>query len=265
MTAVAASDPDMASVPPGAVAQTGKRSILDLAFSFPVMVAATLVVLTVLTVRSRFNDPDLWFHLKIGEVIWNTHSIPRTDQFSFTTNSHARTDHEWLSEVAIYGAWKFGGNAGLMLWFCVLASLLFIAAYTLCSLYSGNAKVALIGALVTWLFATVGLAVRPHMLGYLLLLCELLILELGRKRDPRWFYALPPLFALWINFHGSFVFGFVVLAVILGCAFLQFEWGLVVARRWPMKTAKTLAIATGLSGLALFLNPIGPRLIWYPL
>src|SRR5229473_381856 len=128
MRALAELDSEVISVPAGAVAQTRKRSLLDLAFSFPVMVAATLVVVTVLTVGSRFNDPDLWWHLKTGEIIWNTHSIPRTDLFSFTTNNHAWTAHEWLSQVTIYGAWRLGGNAGLMLWLCVSSSLLFIAA-----------------------------------------------------------------------------------------------------------------------------------------
>jgi hypothetical protein len=33
---------------------------LRLAFSFPVMLAGMLVVLAVLTVRDRFNDPDMW-------------------------------------------------------------------------------------------------------------------------------------------------------------------------------------------------------------
>src|SRR6185436_15487802 len=94
----------------------GKRSILQLAFSFPVMLASVLVVLSVLTVRSRFNDPDLWWHLKTGEIIWNTHSIPSVDLFSFTTNNHPWTAHEWLSQVTIYGGWKAGGYTGLMIW-----------------------------------------------------------------------------------------------------------------------------------------------------
>ena len=72
------------------------------------------------------------------------------DLFSFTTNNHPWTAHEWLSQVTIYGAWKAGGYTGLMIWLCVFPSALFIAGYVLCSLYSGNAKVALLGALVTW-------------------------------------------------------------------------------------------------------------------
>src|SRR5689334_21509521 len=38
-------------------------------FSFPVMLAGMLTVLAVLTVRGRFNDPDMWWHLKTGEII----------------------------------------------------------------------------------------------------------------------------------------------------------------------------------------------------
>ena len=57
-------------------------------------------------------------------------------------------------------------------------------------------------------FAIIGFAIRPQMLGYFLLILELIVLHLGRTRSPRWFFALPPLFALWVNLHGScFSFG----------------------------------------------------------
>src|SRR5438270_6893135 len=176
-------------------------------FSFPVLLATLLIVLTVFTARSRFNDPDMWWHLKTGEIIWNTHSIPTVDVFSYTTHNHPYTPHEWLSQVTIYGAYKLAGYSGLMCWLCILGSLLLIGSYALCSLYSGNAKVAFLGALATWLFATVGLSIRPQMIGYLLLVCELLIIHLGRTRNARWFLALPPLFALWVNCHASFFLG----------------------------------------------------------
>src|SRR5437763_4449079 len=120
-------------------AMAGMGSAARLVFSFPVTLAFALTVLTVLTVRDRFNDPDLWWHLKTGEIIWTTHSIPQTDVFSFTTNQHAWTAHEWLSQVTIYGTWRLWGYQGLMLWLCMLGSLLLIGQYALCSLYSRNA------------------------------------------------------------------------------------------------------------------------------
>jgi hypothetical protein len=216
-------------------------------------------------VRSRFNDPDMWWHLKTGEIIWNTHSIPSTDLFSFTTNNHAWTAHEWLSQVTIYGAWKAGGYTGLMIWLCVFPSALFIAGYVLCSLYSGNAKVALLGALVTWFFATVGLAIRPHVLGYLLLTCELLIVHIARTRNPRWFLALPPLFAIWVNCHGSFIFGLMILTAFLFCSFFDFRKGSLVSSRWDKPQRTMLIIGLALSIAALFVNPVGFKQEIYPL
>jgi hypothetical protein len=246
--------------------------VLRAFFSFPVAMAGLLVVVTVCTVRGRLSDPDLWWHLKTGELIWRTHSIPHFDVFSFTAAGHPWTAQEWLSEVTIYGAYRWAGYSGLMAWLFVLAAAIVLGGYLLCTVYSGNVKVGFLGGMITWIFSTVGLAIRPHMLGFLILLCELLLLELGRKRDSRWFYALPPLFALWINVHSSFVIGFVILAVVLASAFLHVEWGLVVAEPWPRqrgalgtKSRRTLALAAALAVPALFFNPVGPKLIWYPI
>ncbi len=248
-----------------AMAVSARIGILRRIFSFPVMLCMALMLLSVLTTQDRFNDPDLWWHLKTGQIIWNTHSIPSTDVFSFTTNQHAWTAHEWLSQVVIYGAFKLAGYRRLMLLLCALTSLLLISQYALCWLYSGNAKVALLGAMVTWLFSTIGLAIRPQLFGYLLLALELALLELGRRKNVRWFWALPPLFAVWVNMHGSFFLGLVILALVLACSYLNFAAGYLVAHPWQPATRRALALAGGLSSAALFLNPVGIRQILYPL
>jgi hypothetical protein len=237
---------------------------LKAAFSFPVMLAGLLLVLATLTVRSRFDDPDMWWHLKMGEIVWTTHTIPVTDLFSFTTNHHAWIPHEWLSQVIIYCAYEWGGFSGLMLWLCVFTTILFVAGYLLCSLYSGNAKVAFLGALVIFVFATVGVSIRPQLIGYLLLIVELILIHLGRTRSPRWFWCLPPLFALWINCHGSFSLGIVLAVVLLFSSFFDFRIGGLIAEPWESRRRRTLLFALILSVAALFLNPVGVKLILYP-
>ena len=233
-------------------------------FSFPIVLGALLVLMMMFTIRSRFSDPDMWWHLKVGEIIWQTRSIPSVDLFSFTAYGHAWTAHEWLSELSMYAAWKLGGYTGLMLWFCVVASLLILAAYLLSTIYSGNCKVAFLGGAMVWLFSTIGLAIRPHLLGFLLLICELIVIQLGRTRNSRWFFALPPIFALWVNVHSSFIFGLVVLGITCAFSFVDFRLGLLSARRWLPEKRTMVAIAFGLSLVALFINPIGPKLVWYP-
>ncbi len=250
------------AVPP--VASLTDR-VLRRAFSFPVMVAGLLTTLAAIAVRARFDDPDMWWHLKMGKIIWTTHTIPVTDIFSYTTGHHAYIPHEWLSQALIYGAYRFGGYSGLMLWLCFFSAALLIAGYTLCSLYSGNAKVGFLGALVIFVFATSGLAVRPQMIGYLILIVELLLLHFGQTRNPRWFFCLPPLFAIWVNFHGSFFLGLGVAGIYLVCSFFNFRIGSLTATRWDSHRSRVLALAIVLSTAALFLNPVGLKLIRYPI
>lgn len=238
--------------------------VLRQIFSFPVMLASLLVALAVFTLRNRFNDLDMWWHLRTGEIIWTTHSIPTTDLFSFTTNHHVWIPHEWLAQLLIYGAYRWGGYTGLMLWLCFFAAVLLIAGYILCSLYSGNSKTAFPGALIIWLFATSSIAIRPQLIGYLLLVLELLFVHLGRTGNPRWFFALPPLFALWVNCHGSFFLGLLLLALFLICFFFDLQMGLLVSSRLDSHRRRMLTLALLLSIAALFLNPIGIRQVLYP-
>jgi hypothetical protein len=238
--------------------------ILQRVFSFPGMLASMLILLAVLTVRSRFDDPDMWWHLKTGEIVWTTHTIPVADLFSYTTNHQASVPQEWLAQAAIYGAYKWGGFSGLMLLLCLLTAALLVCGYGLCWLYSGNAKVALVGAMTIWFFATVGLTVRPQMIGYILLIAELTLIHLGRTRNPRWFFGLPVLFAVWINCHASFMLGIVLAGVFLFSSFFSFHAGLLVSRRWDSHCRKMFVLAIILVLAALFLNPAGTRMVLYP-
>lgn len=233
-------------------------------FSYPAALAAGLVAVTVLSLATRFENPDLWWHLKVGQIIWNTHTIPSSDLFSFTAQGHPWTAHEWLSEVSMYGAYKLGGYTGLMIWVSVLASLIFLVVYLLCWLMTGNALVALRGGMVAWCFGTVGLSIRPLILGHLFLAAEILVLELARTRRRRWLWLLPPLFAAWVNCHPSFVFGMAVLAVYFISSLIKASAGLVVSedsdRGWQLWLGWILVACTA----ALCANPIGIRLWIYP-
>ncbi len=228
------------------------------------MLAGLLAFLAVLTVRSRFDNPDLWWHLKMGQVIFATHVIPLADTFSFTSNHQPLIPQEWLGELTIFCAWKCAGFPGLMFWLSFFAAALLIAGYSLCSLCSGNAKVAFVGAMAIWFLAGPAYAIRPQIIGYLLLIAELALIHLGRTRDPRWFFSLPPLFALWINCHASFILGIVTAAVFLFASLFSFQAGPLLAPRWDPRRRRILLLGLILSLPALFLNPAGLRQILYP-
>src|SRR5262245_5495717 len=64
---------------------------------------------------------DFWWHLKAGEIILATRSIPRVDLFSFTCPGRPFVLQNWLVEVVYYATYRVGGlplvvalNAGLL-------------------------------------------------------------------------------------------------------------------------------------------------------
>jgi len=233
-------------------------------FSFRYVIAALFVVLAVMTVRGRFNDPDLWWHLKTGQVIAQTHRIPEADTFSYTTGHHHTVPHEWLAQLIIYSAYAAHGYTGLMLWECLMAAAILLAGFYLCTLYSGDLRIAFLGTLSIWAFGTVGYAPRPQLVGYLLLTCELILLHLGRRRNPRWLLGLPPVFAMWVNCHGSFWLGLGVLAVASLVDVVNIRVPGFAASSSQPSSRRWLPWIFAASAAALFLNPNGLEQILYP-
>ena len=94
------------------------------AFALAVAIAAVLSV----TALTR-ADVDLWGHLRFGLDILDSGTLESTDTYSFTSD-RSWINHEWLSEVAIAGAWLAGGASGLILLklACILGALGFMGA-----------------------------------------------------------------------------------------------------------------------------------------
>lgn len=222
-------------------------------------------MLALLTVRGRFADPDMWWHLKTGQVIATTHHIPTADFFSYTTNHHASIPHEWLSQLSIYAAYAVHGYTGLMLWESGFTAAILVAGFYLCSLYSGSPKLGFLGALVIWFFGTIGFSARPQMIGYLLLVFELLLLHLGRTRSARWFLLLPPIFAVWVNCHGSFLLGLVVLTLAAITSLIPTSTTGIKSAHLDPQRRRFLLASTIVSFAALLINPVGVRQVLYPI
>ena len=224
-----------------------------------------LVLLCAATIRDRFEDPDMWWHLKSGELIWKSHHIFTTDPFSYTARGHALVAQEWMGQLSIYAAYRWAGFPGLMAWLVALTSLLVLAGFLLCSVYGRNVKVGFLGGIIVWFFSTIAFSIRPQLIGYIFLTIELLILHLGRSKNARWFLGLPLLFAVWVNCHASFFLGLLVAAITFFFSFFDFEPKWLQSGSWNGSTRRLFLIGFALSLPALFLNPGGRMQVFYPL
>lgn len=232
-------------------------------FSFPVM-CMTLLTAVIFKYSIRgIDEPDIWWHLRDARTLLERHVFLRSDTYSFTAVGSPWINFEWLSELPYYLGFRAGGLQGLMMVYFIVLVLIYVGVYYRSWRAGADCKDAAIATLAAICLGGVSIAPRMLLFGWLCLMGLLLVID-HFKRTGRGLWLLPPLFMLWINLHGSWVFGFVILGAIIAAGLVEGEWGLVVARRWSNSELKKLLVVTFVSAAALFVNPFGYRLVLYP-
>ena len=156
---------------------------------------------------------DFWWHLKMGEVIATTASIPRTDLFSFTNFGNLFVLQNWLAELLYYGTYRLGGFPLLVLSNSLLLVAGFIPIYALCVRAAGSVRM---GALVAFAAAIGGYVnMRPQNFSFVLFSYYYWILVCYRTRRRDWVWMLPLLMIIWVNLHGAFVLGIALVGLYL--------------------------------------------------
>jgi hypothetical protein len=192
---------------------------------------------------------DLGWHLAAGDLIRDRGAIPFQDPWSFTLGSRQWYNLSWLWDVIASIIFQYTKYDGLVL--SVLACGAIITGYlaSVCLSRGASAAAVCISVLPACLlypsFATapnVYLAASPNTAT--MLFCVLFYGEcLKRTR----YFLLPIVMIAWVNLHGGFPLGFLIIGVFGSVALLRRDW----------KGARTLAIV-GISCFgAVFLNPLG--------
>ena len=208
-------------------------------------------------------DPDLWWHLKTGELILK-HGVPHTDIFSFTAFGRPWIVQEWLSEVImglVYGA---GGLPGLMIGFALLSVLTFGLVYLSCP--GRPLLAASLTFLGCWAIQFVWRP-RPQLFNIMMLSVYLWLLRSVRNKKIswKWLYVLPFLACFWANLHSGHVMGLFVIAIILAGDAFQ-VWGLCSVEEGVLEPVwiKHLAFILFLSVLGSSANPEGFKIFLFP-
>ena len=208
-------------------------------------------------------EPDIWWHMRNAQYLLQYRSFPRVDTYSFGAAGSPWMNFEWLSEIPYLLAFKAMGLRGLVLVYFAVLTLIYAGVYYRSCRAGGDCKNATLVTLLAISLGFISLGPRTLLFGWLCMIGLLLVLD-RFQRTGNGLWLLPPLFALWINLHGSWVFGMVVMVLTIASGLVEGEWGLVVARRWSPTQLKKLLIALAVSLAALFINPFGYRLVLYP-
>lgn len=189
------------------------------------MAVVTLAVWSYAFVPLRASQ-DEWWHLKTGKWIWENQSLSRNDIFTYTGENYRWFNHEWLSQLILYGFYSLGEVVGigpvrgLILFKSVIVTACFGLIAWLIRLRGASWPAVLLMTFAAAEISRRTIYPRPPIFSYLLLAIFLLTLfhwKLGRLRT-RWLWLLPPLTVIWGNLHGM-----VLLAIVAVGAFAAGE------------------------------------------
>jgi hypothetical protein len=219
------------------------------------LLALLLPALVFIILTRTPQDADMWWHLRAGQLMWQSKTILLTDTFSYTRFGAPWVNAFWISEIIFYLLYKLGGFFALTILVALTGAATF---YLLYRRMDGNQFINAFVVILATLTAAPIWSPRPQIFSFFILaLLDGWLLTRIQKGDARSLWILIPIFALWVNLHGGWIWGFLLLlAYIVGTALDH----LSKENRFVFSNWKFLLQLTGWSiaaGLGIGLNPNG--------
>lgn len=216
------------------------RLWLFLAVALPVLAAVIAPMSTV----------DLTYHLRAGQEILGTGTIPVSDTWTFTAAGLPWVDQQWGSQVVLSAVEQAAGWTGLVVLRAGLTAVIFACLLAILRRRLDPRRAALL-TLAAFVVAAPAMALRPQLFG-MACLALVLLLVVDRRAHPGRLWLVPIITVVWANLHGSFFLG----PAVLGLAWLE---DLHDGVR-PRNLALVVALATA---AAASLTPTGPSVYAY--
>ncbi|HEY5998106.1 MAG TPA: hypothetical protein VI078_02240 [bacterium] len=181
--------------------------------ALPVLVA---FLFTLALACYRVSDPDLYFHLAFGKLLWSG-SFPTENAMSFTWGSYPWKNAEWLFGAIVYQVHAAGAEAADSVFVAIVAAAAFALTVDTMRRRLPDATVFDWLRLAPFLVAAVAASQfrfvpRPHLMTFLGLALLLNLWERKSRFLPLWFGAAG---CLWANVHPGVIFGLAVCAAFI--------------------------------------------------
>ena len=201
------------------------------------------------------NDGDLGRHITIGNYILDTGTIPTRDIFSHTMTGQRLVPHEWLAQVIFALAHRVMGLSGDVFIAALLGALTILIVYEELIKRGNFRLVALFIATWVTVVSSVHWLARPHMFTFFFVALWTYGLERFYKKENKFLWYFPVLMLIWVNTHGAFIAGFVVLGAYIADWIWEFLHGRGIKEMgWQLFLIGLLSFAV------TFINPSGVHL-----
>lgn len=208
--------------------------------------------------------PDIFWTIKLGEVLVERGQWLTEDPFTFAPHVPTFVNAQWLAQVVYYLPYRALGLEGLAVFNALVVTASFGLLLYLAWQRCGNVRVAALCTMLATGVCATNLSPRPQTLGFLLFMFTAWLATCARPTR-RHLVALAAIEVAWANTHGSFFLGPGLVALLLAGS------GLAVARERGWRAfadaprARFLAATLVAQATAMLATPYGPGSIEYVL
>ncbi len=215
--------------------------------------------------KSLLIDADTGWHIGIGRYILETGAIPGKGIYSYTAADMPWMAHEWLTELIFAVIHKIRGFNGIVLFAALFIAVTHSLFYKFL-LYRGvNTALALVLTIFVITVTSIHWLARPHILSMLITLVWYMALEAYRVEGKRYLYLLPLIMVIWVNLHGGFMAGLLLIAVYWLGRLLDFLLSMDSSIREKYKSDLLAYGKVGFLAIcASLLNPHGYKTLLFP-
>jgi hypothetical protein len=192
---------------------------------------------------------DLAYHLRAGDIMFDTHAILRTNVFTAPAYGRPWLNQQWLAQIVLTTAFRLGGWFALVALRALLIALVLTFVFLACRAAGAATKRAAWLTLASGLLLTGAFKLRPQLLGMVCFAVTAWLVA-RRRTHPEGVWIVVPITVLWANLHGSFFLA----PLLLGLAWVEDRWD-------RERGSRTLLLAMLGSLLATLVNPYGYR-VW---
>jgi hypothetical protein len=210
------------------------------------------------------GDGDTGYHIRAGEYIIKTLSVPKSDIFSFHTPPLPWTAHEWLSEVVMAAVHDLFELAGVVAFFAFLLACTIALLFKILTSHGASPLIATGLTLLASCASQIHWLARPHVFSLLFMITWHRLLETWQRGGAVRLYVLPLTMLLWVNLHGGFLGGFLLLGAYLAGNLFYLITLPLSARPGYLTKLRQLCGTIGCCLLACLCNPSGYHILFFP-
>jgi hypothetical protein len=227
-----------------------------------------LVVFLVLTFSSAgknmLADADTGYHIRAGDYILETRTIPKHDIFSYHSPPIPWTAHEWLSEVIMAVLHRISGLTGVVIFFSLLISLTYALLFRNMRAYQRNIVFDVLIILLVLVSSQIHWLARPHIFSLLLMVVWYHLLDSYQNDRGGRLILLPLIMLLWVNLHGGYLTGFILTGVYLLGNLVGYFRSMEEERERSFWKVKCLVYVIVACLVVSLVNPYGYRILLFP-